>query len=280
MDHRKIASLVNKAILYEVTTTPKPGLVDRNNSGAHKDMDYYTFISSACAIAGGFYEIAEVSYEFDGKPKDLLGRIRPIGKQMETDMFEATCGINTHKGIIFSLGILCAASVQVQKKESLNAENIIEYSKKMTLGITDELKNDKSLGKTNGERLYKNYGFLGIRGEVEAGFPSVMKSGLDALRNSYYTLQCKNELFIQTLFQLMTCVEDSNVLSRHNLETLSEVQEIAKNFLDAGGMFDEDAISYVEEMDRQFIKRNISPGGSADLLAVTLFLGLIEKIIE
>ena len=280
MNHKKIASLINKAILYEVSTTPKPGLVDRDNSGAHTDMDYYTFISSATSISDGFYEIAALSNQFEGLPKDLFRAIRPIGIQMEKDMFEATNGINTHKGIIFSMGILCAASVQVALNHSLNAEKVIAFTKQMTCGVTSELKDVKTSEMTNGERLYKQYGIKGIRGEVEAGFPSVLNFGLDALKNSYYTFQCKNDLFVQALFALMTNVEDSNILSRHDPETLYEVQGMAKNFLESGGMTQEDANHQVKALDDLFIKRNISPGGSADLLAVTLYLGLIENIIQ
>ena len=280
MAHKIFADYAVKSILYEVSTSPKPGLVDRISNGAHHDMDFFTFMASSSAISSGFYEISDLSHRYVGKPSDLLGLLRPIGIQMEEKMFAATGGINTHKGIIFSLGILVAASVQMHKTNTLSVEHIIDYVKTMTVGLTTELTGQLDGNQTSGERNFKIYGKTGIRGEVEDGFPTVLKSGLDALRNSYYTLQCKNDLFIQTLFSLMTCCDDSNIISRHNPETLQEVQVLAKNFLESGGMSQDNAHLKLEEMDQDFIDQHISPGGSADLLAVTIFFGLIENIIE
>lgn len=278
--HKRIAEMATRAILYEVTTSPKPGLVDRHNSGAHNDMDFFTFMASSAAISSGFYEIAEKAYNHTGSPVELMKEIRPIGIKMEKNMFDSTDQINTHKGIIFSLGILTAASVASGRKEDLETGKIIEYSRKMTLGITDELRKCQAIEKSNGEKTFSQYGTLGIRGEVEKGFPTVVNFGLDVLKNSYYTLDYKNEIFLQVLFSLMSACEDSNILSRHNLETLKEVQDTAKNFLEAGGMEQENAHEIVSKLDQEFISRNISPGGSADLLAVTIFFGLIENIIK
>lgn len=279
-----VSMLATKSILYEVSTTPKPGLVDRFNSGAHSDMDFFTFINSSAAISYGFYEIAEVSKNFDGKnPIDLFNKIRPIGIKMESDMLNSTGGINTHKGIIFSLGLVCSAASTLNsnsKLETIRAENIAEYVSKMTNGLTKELEYKKKSSLTNGEKIFKSYGIKGIRGEVESGFSTVFKTSLDELRKSYYTFSNKNNLFIQMLFRLMAECEDSNIISRHNPETLYEVQEMARKFLFSGGMYKPSGISKVKELDTLFIKRNISPGGSADLLAVSIFLGLLEKLIK
>lgn len=279
-----IASLALKSVLYEVSTSPKPGLVDRFTSGAHTDMDFFTFMSSSSALSKGFHDICDYSRGFKGRPAELLDGIRPIGIEMEKSMFKATEGVNTHKGIVFSLGLVVAAAVQVNKKETCTPEAIAEYVKVMTEGLTQELtqrKNHEILTQlSNGEKIYETYGFKGIRGEVEAGFPTVLKTGLDALRNSYYTFDCKNKLFIQTLFVLMTVCEDSNIISRHDPETLFEVQAMAKDFIESGGMHQGDGLTQVEEMNRLFTQRHISPGGSADLLAVTIFFGLLENIIS
>lgn len=280
-----LAESATKAVLFEVSTSPKPGLVDRHNNGAHKDMDFFTFMSSSSAISGGFLKIAEASERFDGINKnELLNIIRPIGIEMEKSMFKATNGVNTHKGIIFSLGIICAAAAQIGKKNNYNkiyAEEISEYTMMMTEGLTKELETSRfSSSITKGEEIYHKYGIKGIRGEVESGFQSVLKSGLDELRNSYYTFNCKNDLFIQMLFRIMSVCEDSNIISRHVPETLYEVQEIAKDFIESGGMNNEDGIIRVKSLDQLFISRNISPGGSADLLAVSILLGILEKIIK
>ncbi len=279
--HEHVAMLASKSVLYEVTASPKPGLVDRNNNGAHTDMDFFTFMASSSALNKGFLEIAQVTNAFEGAPHELLKLLRPIGIMMEEAMFEATSGVNTHKGIIFSLGLLVAATVEVSKREVPSATVVAAYVKTMTVGLTKELKNDdRDAQMTNGEKIFQTYGYTGIRGEVEAGFPTVMNFGLDALKESYYTLGCKNKSFIHTLFRLMTVCEDSNIISRHNPETLTEVQEVAKNFLESGGMYQENCIQQVEELDKRFTAAYISPGGSADLLAVSIFFGLIENIIQ
>lgn len=278
--YKTIAEKAVRAILYEVTTSPKPGLVDRFNNGAHSDMDFFTFMASSSAISNGFYEIAEFASKYKGKPEDLLVHLRPIGIEMEKLMFRATNKVNTHKGIVFSLGILTAAAVKVSEQEELTTARIIEYCKRMTGGLTLELSHDDGGPDTHGKKTFKSYGTLGIRGEVEKGFPTVVKFGLDALKKTYYTLECKNDLFLQVLFTLMSVCEDSNILSRHDPETLEEVQVVAKNFIESGGMNQKDVHKKIKELDDVFIKRHISPGGSADLLAVTIFFGLIENIIE
>src|SRR5699024_6679000 len=102
----KISSMSIKSILYEVAATPKTGLVDRKNSGAHKDMDFFTFINSSSVLGSYFYNCTKAGIEFKGNDyRDLLKDIRPIGMEAEKDMFKATNNINTHKGIIFSQGI-------------------------------------------------------------------------------------------------------------------------------------------------------------------------------
>lgn len=280
MDHITIAEMAIKSILYEVTTSPKPGLVDRVNNGAHKDMDFYTFMASSAALSHGFYELAKTTSKFEGTPIELLDFIRPIGIEMELKMYAATSGVNTHKGIIFSLGLCVAAAVKVSAYENLSASNVIAYVKKMTKDISMELKTAESTENTNGEKTFKTYGMKGIRGEAESGYPTVMNYGLDVLKNSYYNLDCKNDSFIQVLFSLMTTCEDSNIVSRHNPETLKKVQDIAKKFLNSGGMYQENAHEILKELDQKFMKSHVSPGGSADLLAVTIFFGLIENIIS
>lgn len=278
--YEHVAAYAIRAVLYEVTTSPKPGLVDRYTNGAHSDMDIFTFMSSSSAISKGFLDIGEFTENYSGEVEGLLQGLRPIGMEIEAAMFEATQGVNTHKGIVFSLGLFIAAAVQVNKLKKPTAENISDYIKKMTVGLSRELiNNGGAVGITHGKEIFNSYGFKGIRGEAEDGFPTVLKYGLDALKKSYYTLPSKNDLFVQTLFSIMTVCEDSNIVSRHKPETLYEVQAIAKKFLESGGMKQENAKKIVETMDEDFTKRNISPGGAADLLAVTIFLALIENII-
>ncbi len=280
-----IASLAQKSILYEVSTTPKPGLVDQKDSGAHKDMDFFTFLTSSAALYKGLYDCALEGILFDGKPLTLLfENIRPIGINCEKDMFTATNGINTHKGIIFSLGILCAAVGNLYKSFnplSFPAEKVCDKVKEMTKDLIEKdfkkIKEKNIL--THGEVLYKNYGLKGIREEVENGFPTVRNYGIPILRswNEKKPFE-KNDLFLEILLHLMAYSQDTNVVSRGGIKGLEYVQITAQDFLKDKGMRQEYAKEKLLSMNEAFIKKNVSPGGSADLLAVTIFLGLIEGI--
>src|SRR5659263_14142 len=103
-----IGSLATQAMLYEVSCFPSPGLISPVSNGAHTDMNYYTFIDSACVLSR--YLPLLVQEGFSNKPcKDIFNSIRPIGIEAEKDMFEITKGINTHKGMLFLIGTACAA---------------------------------------------------------------------------------------------------------------------------------------------------------------------------
>jgi triphosphoribosyl-dephospho-CoA synthase len=270
-------------MIYEVSATPKPGLVDRNNSGAHNDMDFFTFMSSSASLTYTFYECALEGVNFDREDyRDLLKRIRPIGIKGEEKMFNATRGVNTHKGLIFSLGIIAAAAGNIYKetgRQVISSEEISMKIRKITKGITEELKEiDRKEKLTYGEKLYKKYGTKGIRGEVESGFATVLKTGLPILKRLTAKQDTHiNDILVQTLLYLMIETEDSNVLGRHNLDMLNYVKKSAREAIRLGGMFSQSGKEYIYKMDKDFIEKNISPGGSADLLAVTFMIALLEN---
>lgn len=277
-----ICNLAIKALLYEVSATPKPGLVDRNNSGSHKDMDFFTFLDSSIALIDYFNICTESGITFNGDDySELLKLLRPIGYQAEIDMFNATNKVNTHKGLIFSLGIITAAAGVIYNKSEnayISVAEITNMVKLIAKDITIELndfKNKKSL--TYGEKFYKEYGVKGIRGEVETGFRTVLMYSLPILKQSLEEEKHINDVLVHVLLHLMANTEDSNILGRHNLKTLQYTKETAKKALSLGGYFTPKGKTFVEEMDKCFIEKNISPGGSADLIAVTLLLYFIEN---
>ena len=272
--YNRISSFAMKALLYEVSATPKPGLVDRVGSGAHRDMDYFTFIDSTVSLHGTFYACTETGANFCGEPKELLKLLRPIGIDGEREMLKVTKGVNTHKGAIFSLGIICAAAGHLLT-ESHTTEDLCSYVKKMTVELVQELKNN--LSQTAGERLYHNFGVLGIRGEVSLGFPSVRKFGLPIMRKIHSEgILSKNEMLIEILIRLLAHVTDSNVLSRAGLKGLELVQSSAEKSIALGGVYTQEGWYSIVAMDQLFIDENISPGGAADLLAVTAMLYFLE----
>jgi triphosphoribosyl-dephospho-CoA synthase len=281
------ASLAQRSILYEVSTTPKPGLVDRENSGAHKDMDFFTFMASSSALYRGLYECAECGFEFSESDNiNLIDKLRIPGIQCEKEMFKATDGVNTHKGVIFSLGILCAAAGKLYREcgaENYNAETICEKVKEIAIDLTARdfkgIQEKKLL--THGEMLYKRYGFKGIRGEVESGFATVRESAVPILRYWYSNKTLSmNDIFLQVLINLMAESEDTNVIIRGGVESLIYTKTVSKEFLQSGGMKQPYAKEKLEQMNRNFVEKNISPGGAADLLAVSIFFGLMEGIIK
>lgn len=278
-----ISFLAQKSVLYEVSASPKPGLVDRNNSGAHNDMDYFTFLRSSSAIIDEFRSMAAVGTLIEDKQlKDVLEMIRPIGIKAEKKMFQATSGVNTHKGIIFSIGIICVAAGFAMKKtgdHTIKAEVICDIVKRITSGICErELRNIEDKEQlSNGEKLYKKYELKGIRGEVESGFDTALTKGLPILRQNFDKKNV-NDVLVQALLNIMTVSEDTNIVWRYDIYTLNYVKEYSKIVLENGGMFSDKGKRNIIDMDKAFIEKNISPGGSADLLAVTIMLALLEGI--
>jgi triphosphoribosyl-dephospho-CoA synthase len=264
-----------QSLLYEVAVTPKPGLVDRRNAGAHKDMDCFTFLASAVALAPYFTQFAEVGVDgVQQEPKALFRAIRSIGIAAERCMFEATAGVNTHKGAIFSLGLVCtAAGVLSATDINLTPENVAGYVSKMTKGICAEEYQgiEAKQNQTKGEQIYLRYGLTGVRGEAEQGFPSVLRYSYPILEDCLLSGRSINESMLQAYLHLAGNVDDTNVLGRHDMEVSTYVKAETQKILKVGGALKPENIALLEAMDDDFIAKNISPGGCADLVALTMF---------
>jgi holo-ACP synthase/triphosphoribosyl-dephospho-CoA synthase len=277
-----IAGAARKAVLFEAAASPKPGLVDPLSRGAHRDMDYFTFLAGASALAPEWDRFAGLGASFSGSaPEELFPALREEGKRAEKMMFSATGGVNTHKGLIFSLGVLCAsAGMLASQGIPLSPEACASRAGAGVRGITERdfgsLKGgEEGRSLTAGERFFLSEGRTGIRGEAEKGFPSVTGTGLPALRSSLARGRSLNDAMVDALLNLMTVVEDTNILSRGGPEGERTVRERAARALGLGGMSSKKGKEAVLEMDGFFARNNLSPGGSADLLAVTVFLHLL-----
>lgn len=287
----QLAIYAQQSVLYEAILYPKPGLVDSLDRGAHLDMDIFTFMDSSSSLYEGFYHYAEAGITWEDTPGKLFEHIRPIGVELEKQMLRETKGINTHKGIIFSMGIFLAATGfflqnKMNQKNDFpifteqDTENIFLIIKEITYNlVANDFKNLNNKERlTNGERLFLEYGFTGIRGEAEDGYPSIQKKALPLMRE----LSRGNSLtdcLLEILFTIMSSTEDSNVVHRGGLEALQFIKEQATEFMKNGGLKQAYSIQKIGEMNRLFISKNISPGGSADLLIITIFLGKLEKLL-
>lgn len=277
---QNIGCLALEAMLLEANCAPAPGLVDRFNSGAHNDMDIYTFIKSSVALSSYMHNFVYMGYMHKGALDTLLAFIRPLGIEAEAAMFKATKGVNTQKGLIFLMGILCAAAGYVYRKYNIIKSTLVfDAVKIMCQGlVAKELGNlpyDRKL--TSGERLYHQYGIRGIRGELEDGLPIIQDIALPAYKKAISLGATDNALLIYTLLSIMTATEDTTIINRHDQDTLIMVQKSAKKLLSNDDILQLDGFDAVKDLDRQFIEQWISPGGSADLLAATHFLYVLEN---
>ena len=272
-DARRIGALAVKSLLYEVCVTPKPGLVDRRNSGSHRDMDIFTFMESCAALQPYFTDCARIGMETAGSaPTETFEEIRFRGKYAEREMYWATGGVNTHKGAIFSLGILCAAMGRLPWG-IYSADAICAQAAAMTAGLTARDMTELPCS-TTGEKLWKAHGIGGARRQAEAGFPAVLEVGLPALRKGILQGLSVNDAGAAALLRLIAATEDTNMIARSDVATQQAVRQRIRALLKENPYPGREAL---QQLDEDFTAQNLSPGGSADLLAATFFFYFLQK---
>jgi triphosphoribosyl-dephospho-CoA synthase len=262
-------SAVN-CLLMELETWPKPGLVSHVDNGSHDDMDADTFRSSAAAIRPYFQHLATAAADGCG-----MGRLRAIGMEAEAAMLAATSGVNTHRGAIFGLGLLCAAA-------GARAGGLIGSD--LSLGdVVSRLWGRSILDgpvvlHSHGSGARRQFRAGGARVEAKQGFPSVYRVGLPALRRAAHAVPDDAEAArVETCFALIASVEDTNLLHRGGLDGLRFARRSTRYFLDTGGVGRAGWRERARSVHEKFVARRLSPGGSADLLAMTLFVDAHER---
>lgn len=275
----RYARLANNAMLNEVNLTPKPGLVDTHNTGAHKDMDLTDFYRSAEAISIWIPYFIEYGMTTYLQPaSDILYGIRPLGLACEASMYKATFGVNTHKGTVFSLGLVATAIGRlVSKQKAVTQQAVCQMVAAITHGLVKRELEVNNQGQTAGQRLFREFGLSGARGEAESGFKSVLEVSLPVYQRLIAQGISQDRALLQALLSLMAVNGDTNVASRGGIEGLVWLQETSQKFLTAGGVFQPDYITKLQDFDRKCIGLNLSPGGSADLLIVTWFLAQLPE---
>ncbi|MEG1523651.1 MAG: triphosphoribosyl-dephospho-CoA synthase [Clostridia bacterium] len=272
---QEIGLLAHQALILEVNTTPKPGLVDQRNCGAHKDMDISLFYRSAVAIAPYFIRFAAQGYrEAKLQEEGLLAGIRHIGIEAEQTMLSITCGVNTHKGAIFTLGILnyCCGRL-IAQQHALTPRLICATAGHICKGIEKELLDLPP--DTHGACCHRIYGMNGIRGEAANGFPSILLYALPSLSDRNGS---DNERSCLALLHLIAHVEDTNVYFRTGRAGAEYCKRAARSFLSRYHPGCSDWLPALLALDDDCIERNLSPGGCADLLSAAWFLYKVQDL--
>lgn len=262
-----IGRLATRSLYREVALAPKPGLVSPVDSGSHQDMDIRTFMRSLFSLRSYFPAITAC-----GADSPKFAQLQPLGIVAERRMLSATGGINTHRGAIFNLGLLCAAAGLLKACGGiLNAESVC-YLVSEQWGEEILASGQSQPAVSHGLVVAERYGSGGARQEAADGFPAARLIGLPAYRTALAATGSEELAAIQALFALMANLSDTNLLWRGGLEGLLHAQSTATRFLERGGVMANDWRQQAETVHADFVARNLSPGGSADLLGVTLFL--------
>lgn len=263
---REIGRAAALALHDELALSPKPGLVTLVDRGSHADMDAHTFMRSVFALRGYFGRIAALGGE--GAPFRALER---CGIDAEARMLAATGGVNTHRGAIFMLGLLCASAGALAatglaiEPEALRATLRARWGQDLSARA---LKPSTLPGGIAARQL----GLRSASAEAALGFPTLFEIAWPALRAARAGGMSTREARLQTLFAVMAELDDSNLAHRGGLEGLRFAQEAAREFLDAGGVAAPGGWARAEAIGRAFVRRNLSPGGAADTLAAACWL--------
>ncbi|MCI7154965.1 MAG: triphosphoribosyl-dephospho-CoA synthase [Prevotella sp.] len=292
-----IAHLATQALQAELDTTPKPGLVDKDNNGAHRDMDYALMQLSINTLHPYFVRLAFLGFA-DTLPSHTV--IRDAGIEAEKAMLEATNGVNTHKGALFSMGLAVVAAAYEEKKAAANKEvrgkeREEEYLSSLQLTIKALAASFPDTSGTHGSKAKQlSNGTTTIKGALDNAREGYEKLFAEWL--PFYNERRKSHdahALHKTLLRIMCDLDDTNVIYRTNVATVEEVKQEARallaSFEEAYAAEDkEKCASAIEEkcasaellalkdMDRRYTERNISPGGAADMLSLTVFIGSIQ----
>jgi triphosphoribosyl-dephospho-CoA synthase len=266
-----LSTLAVSSLIEEAELTPKPALVDRNGNGAHHDLDLARMRRSARCLQEGFADIARVS-AFEKPPLRLREQIGRIGRDMERRMLVATCGSNAHRGAIWALGLLVTAAAQRRSAENIAG---IATAAAALARLPDRFAGPRPVSNGEGARL--RFGAAGARGEAQGAFPHVTGVGLPTLRAARARGVPEDCARLDALMAIMARLDDTCLLHRGGPAALAAAKRGARAVLAAGGTAAPAGLERLHRLHDELMTLWASPGGSADLLAVTLFLDRLER---
>ena len=273
----EIARLAVGSLYAELCLYPKPGLVSLVDSGSHTDMNAATFMRSLFSLRHYFRSIC-----LAGLNDAPFARLKQLGISAETAMLKATRGVNTHRGAIFSLGLLCAAAGRARAQgtpmtpAALRATMLIRWGEELAMHASAP--SPPAAATSNGLRVAARYAASGAREEGALGLPSVFEIGVPALQAARARGATMTMARVDALFALMAHISDSNVYHRAGPQGARTVRLHAQRFLDAGGTANSDWHGLALASHRVFVERRLSPGGAADLLAASCLVQSIAAL--
>ena len=267
---RRLARLARQALIAEAELTPKPGLVDRRGRGAHTDLSLEIMRRSAVAIEPYFVQMALASRGAQPS-QSIRERLALIGRQAERAMLDATGGSNSHKGAIWALGLLVSA-LAMHDNDDVTASTVADIAKAVASF------EDRAIPRlvSHGDMVARRYGVAGARGEALSGFPHVVDVGLPALRRKRRSGASEQVARLDTLLSIMASLDDTCLLYRGGVVALAAAKKGAAAVAAAGGTGTRLGCEELYRLDRRLMDLQVSPGGSADLLAATLLLDAVE----
>ena len=271
-----VSGCAEKALVFEAAVTPKPGLVDKADSGSHRDMTYALLQKSAAAISPFFGKCALTAFENAHLPaSEVFPLLKKIGLLAEKEMLLKTRGINTHKGAIFCFSLLSGAYGYLSaKSQSTEIASILSSVSSLCSSHMEKELAEKKVPVTNGEKAWQEKKLSNARTEAMRGYPSVSENALLKMRYALQKGMCMNDAGVYTLLSLIAQTDDTCLYARGGSEGLLFAKAACRKALE-----ESDFLKAASALNQRFIQRNLSPGGSADLLAATVFLMLITREI-
>jgi triphosphoribosyl-dephospho-CoA synthase len=266
-----LAGLARQVLIAEAELTPKPGLVDRRGAGAHNDLSLSIMKRSALTIEPYLCEMAFISSK-NHPSQPLRERLAVIGRDAEHAMLKATSGSNSHKGAIWIVGLLISAAA-MQDEDKVPASRIAATAKK--IASFEDRATPRLV--SHGDVVAKRYGVAGARGEVFRGFPHVVDIGLRMLHSRRASGAQENVARLDALLGIMSRLDDTCLLYRGGEEALVTAKGGAAAVESAGGSGTAFGRQRLQRLDHRLLELRVSPGGSGDLLAATLFLDAVER---
>jgi triphosphoribosyl-dephospho-CoA synthase len=259
-----------RALYRELVLEPKPGLVSLRDAGSHDDMDAALFLRSLFALRHYFRQAAEAGA--DGRPFDHL---RALGQAAERRMLRATGGVNTHRGAVFLLGLLCAAGGGLRAEGRPLSPAALRGWLLRHHGIA-LARHAAALraapANSHGQRAARALGLRSASEEAALGWPTLFEVTLPALRSARAASAPARAARVQALFATIARLDDTNLVHRGGAEGLRFARDAAARFIDQGGVFGDDWLPRARAVHQAFVARRLSPGGAADLLGAACWI--------